>query len=142
VLYSCPFSFEQQNLTMSIVDKEGIEKGKQYVDWNELPSEIIANNIFPFVGSNQYRFVGGVCQIFEKTYRTSFSAETTINVTSVEHAKICLDEISFPMKRTLQDCLCTIAARNDNLALLKWARTKACPWKEIICAWVACNGRT
>jgi hypothetical protein len=38
----------------------------------EIPLDLLANHIFPFVGSHQYRFVGAVCQNFQTTYLDVF----------------------------------------------------------------------
>lgn len=125
---------------MTSDDKLSIEDVKQYVDWETFPTDILENNIFPFVGMNQYRFVGGVCRVFEKAYRTLFSVQTAINVSSVEHAKICFDELPLSMKLSLQDSLCASAARNGNLVVLKWARYSECPWDAKVCSLAANNG--
>jgi hypothetical protein len=60
---------------------------------NEVPFELFADHIFPFVGRGQYRFVGGVCQRFKKAYIRAFPKKTTkYNVSSIRLAQICFDE--------------------------------------------------
>jgi hypothetical protein len=42
--------------------KDKPSKDEQIInDVNDLPLDLLADHIFPFVGSTQYRFVGSVC---------------------------------------------------------------------------------
>jgi hypothetical protein len=41
--------------------KTDLEKS---INWMDMPLDFWSNHVFPFVGSQQYRFVGGVCGTF------------------------------------------------------------------------------
>jgi hypothetical protein len=67
----------------------------------ELPSletlcveDILTRNIFPFVGKNQFRFIGTVNKRFRTAYTTLFSMTTTYDqVATVEQARLCYNDI-------------------------------------------------
>ena len=71
--------------------------------WNDIPLDVWSQHIFPFVGSHQYRFVGGVNKSFEEAYCKAFPEKTTkLYVSSLEHGKICFNEVPSSMVCTLQ----------------------------------------
>jgi hypothetical protein len=58
----------------------------------DIPSELFIQQILPFVGRHQYRFVAAVNRSFHTAYLTSFPKKVTrFNVSTIEHAKICFD---------------------------------------------------
>jgi hypothetical protein len=116
----------------------------------DLPLDLLANHIFPFVGGDQYRFVGSVCQSFEKAYGTSFPMKTTsYNLSTLKHAKICFEEAPLKdrplLKRLARKQSWYYYVRYDStndedLALLEWARSNGCSWNERTCYFAAQNG--
>jgi hypothetical protein len=105
----------------------------------DIPLELFIQYILPFVGRHQYRFVAGVNHNFHTAYLTVFPKKVTrFKLSTMEHAKICFDEI----KRHYYHprILCCIAARQGNLAVLKYLRSIQCPWNHWTCAYAAENG--
>jgi hypothetical protein len=55
--------------------------------FDDLPFDILTENILPLVGIHQYRFVGGVNRTFCEAYTTLFSKATSFtNVSTMEQA--------------------------------------------------------
>jgi hypothetical protein len=107
--------------------------------FEDIPSELFIQYILPFVGRHQYRFVATVNHNFHTAYVTAFSKKVTrVNVSTIEHAKICFDEEKGNYR--LQHVLCYTAAREGNLSVLKYLRSMQCPWSEWTCAYAAKNG--
>jgi hypothetical protein len=70
------------------------EESPPTMQWTDVPLDIWSLSIFPFVGSHQYRFVGGVCRGFQQAYRQLYPEKVTkFNVSSYDLGKICFDEI-------------------------------------------------
>jgi hypothetical protein len=105
----------------------------------DIPSEVFIQYILPFVGRHQYRFVAAVNRNFHTAYVTAFPKKMTrFNLSTMEHAKICSNEIKG--KYHLQCILCSIAARDGNLAVLKYLRSIQCSWDNRTCENAALNG--
>jgi hypothetical protein len=92
---------------------------------NDFPLELLANHIFAFVGSLQYRFVGGVGPTFERAYRMKYPEQTThCNLSSMKHAKISFEEAPTKDKPLLQRIACDqtwyyyVRSEDTDLALL------------------------
>jgi hypothetical protein len=54
-----------------------VEQDSSFANVHEFPFVLLSKHIFPFVGNHQYRFVGGVCQSFEKAYSSQFPEKAT-----------------------------------------------------------------
>jgi hypothetical protein len=105
----------------------------------DIPSELFIQYILPFVGRHQYRFVAAVNHNFHNFYVTVFPKKWThYNVSTIEHAKICYDDIMD--HSSLQNILCCTVARDGNLTVLKYLRSIQCSWDIITCASAATNG--
>jgi hypothetical protein len=105
----------------------------------DIPSELFIRHILPFVGHRQYRFVAAVNRNFHTAYVTVFPKKLTcVNVSTIEHAKICFDENK--RKHYHQRMLCRTAARKGNLTVLKYLRSIQCSWYSDTCAFAAGNG--
>jgi hypothetical protein len=139
----------------------------QITTLEDIPSELFIRHILPFVGRRQYRFVAAVNHNFHTAYVTVFPGKLTcINVSTIEHAKICFDEIKgdcdhhpcilcctaaskgnitvLKYLRSIESCwhsdTCLAAARNGHLDVVKWCHENGCPWDSRTCAWAARNG--
>jgi alpha-N-acetylglucosamine transferase len=107
--------------------------------FDDIPSELLIQYILPFVGRHQYRFVATVDHNFHTAYSTVFPEKVThFNVSTIEHVKTCFDEIMRQYHHPR--ILCHIAAREGNLAVLKYLRSIQCPWDSDTCASAAENG--
>jgi hypothetical protein len=120
-----------------------------------LPPDIFSHNILSFIGANQYRFVGGVNHLFRNAYVALFPKKRTLyNVLTIQHAKICYDDIvAYPFKPVFHkeyeglgrapdnrpETLCKLAAQQGNLAVLQYLRSVLhCPWDDctfLMAAW-------
>jgi hypothetical protein len=105
----------------------------------DIPSELFIQYILPFVGRRQFRFVAAVNHNFHTAYTTVFPEKVTcFNTSSVEHAKICSNEIMG--NYLLEQNLCCTAAKDGNLNVLKYLRSIQCSWDNWTCASAARNG--
>ena len=108
-----------------------------------LPLDLWSNHIFPFVGDHQYRFVGGVCQLFQQGYTSQYPEKLTTydaSISSYKLALICFNEVpNSEIPRLTSLCyycsdwyktLCNDAMHKKDLDLLKWARSIGCSWNE------------
>jgi hypothetical protein len=57
---------------IKLSDFNDVEEDSTCTNVDELPFVLLSKHIFAFVGNHQYRFVGGVCQSFEKAYSFQF----------------------------------------------------------------------
>jgi hypothetical protein len=64
--------------------------------WNNMCTDIWMRNVLPFIGRNQYRFVGAVNRHFRTTYLAAFSSTTTTykEITSMEQAILCYSDLN------------------------------------------------
>jgi hypothetical protein len=105
----------------------------------DIPSELFIRHILPFVGRHQYRFVAAVNRNFHTAYVTAFPKKVTrVNVSTIEHAKICFAEKKGNYHHPC--ILCRMAAREGNLSVLKYLRSIHCSWYRDTCANAAKNG--
>jgi hypothetical protein len=105
----------------------------------DIPSELFIQYILPFVGRHQYRFVAAVNRNFHTAYVTAFPEKLTFyNVSTIEHAKICYDDLT--NLSSPQHILCCTAAREGNLSVLKYLRSLGCAWDSGTCENAATNG--
>jgi hypothetical protein len=88
--------------------------------------EIFTQNILPFVGKNQYRFVGGVNRHFRISYLTFFSPSTSFeNVTTVGQAYLCSADLS--LKRNAQKAaFCEVMVKNGRQSIVKYLFSLEC----------------
>jgi hypothetical protein len=116
-----------------------------------VPLDVWINRIFPFVGPQQYCFVGGACKLFQQMYSATFPEKTTVyNVTSIQHAMVCFNDIpkSKQLKFVNYECiwatwykkLCYEAIRTRDLKVLKLALKIGCPWQPDHLSQAALNG--
>jgi hypothetical protein len=104
-----------------------------------IPSALFIQHILPFVGQHQYRFVATVNHNFHTAYLSMFPKKVTrLNVSTMEHAKICFDE--WKIRYRQPSILCCIAAREGNLSVLQYLRAIQCSWDARTCANAAKNG--
>jgi hypothetical protein len=96
--------------------------------------DILTRNILPFVGANQFRFVGAVNRRLRTVYLSLFSPTTTYDyVTSVEHAHLCYyDFFRYPASTQLK-ILGKVAAKHNYLNVLKYLLRQNCPLDAKIC---------
>ena len=101
----------------------------------------LLSEIISFVGINQYRFVSTVNRTFQRTYFNLFAKNrwTYLNASTVEHAKICWEEIDQNADRT-QAGLCVSAAKNGCILALQYLRDVKCLWCSQTCSIAARNG--
>ena len=52
------------SLTVHYKENNDVVAKKDVINWMDLPLDVWNNQIFPFVGDHQYRFVGGTCKTF------------------------------------------------------------------------------
>jgi hypothetical protein len=105
----------------------------------DIPSELFIQYILPFVGDHQYRFVAAVNHNFHTAYVAAFPNKVTrFNVSTIEHVKICFDEIKRPYY--YPSILGWIAAREGNLTVLKYLHSIQCPLGYDTCAYATENG--
>jgi hypothetical protein len=113
------------------------------VSVNDIPVDVLANHIFPFVGGDQYLFVGGVSRHYEEAYSATFPAKTTrYNMTTMKFAKICWETTEDENKPFVQELAKnqtwyrTISwddLDDEDWAMLKWTRsTFGCIWETVI----------
>jgi hypothetical protein len=116
---------------------------------DHLPSEILSHGIFPFVGEQQYRFVGSVNQTFRQSYIAAFPSQITCyNVSTIQHAKICLADVrKFPAKKlglyppcTGPEILFRLAAKQRNWKVLHYLYNVQCDWEASTCSRAANSG--
>jgi hypothetical protein len=69
---------------------------------NNVDTDIWMNHILPFVGKNQYRFVGAVSRHFRISYFTLFSPVTSFgNISTIEQASLCCEDVCRVQRGTL-----------------------------------------
>ena len=132
---------------------------------NELVLSPCDNNsdLFPhilsFVGKDQFRFIAAVNRSWKDAYTELFPHKKTIlNASTVEHAKICWDELGYDHSSNNENCdddddddyyrvgyeeetlLCRSAAKHGNLAALQFLRRVKCRWNERTCKRAAQHG--
>jgi hypothetical protein len=63
--------------------------------WSNVCADVFLLNILPFLGTNQYRFVGAVNRHFRSVYKALYSSTTTTydNIVCMEQAILCYEEI-------------------------------------------------
>ena len=85
----------------------------------------LLRNVLSYVGKNQYRFIGTVDHTFHDTYVSLHPEKTTqYNVSSMEHAVICCNEVSgYNSRYTLSKK----AATTGNLPVLQFLFSNKCP---------------
>jgi hypothetical protein len=109
----------------------------------DFPLELLATGILPFVGNDQYRFLGGVSHQFEEAYSTTFPTKTTrYNMTTMKLAKFCWNEAPTEDKPMLpeltksQTWYRTVSwddLDDEDWAMLPWIRsTFGCIWGPVI----------
>ena len=88
----------------------------------------LLSDIIAFVGEHQYRFVAIVSRQFQATYSYLFPENRTtyLNASTVEHAKICWEEIH--QKNYDNQILCMSAAIHGCLPALQYLRNVNCLW--------------
>ena len=88
--------------------------------------------IIAYVGINQYRFVASINKRFRDIYLKVFpgNKRTTICVSTVQQAKICIEEVRKGSSYRFEYQLCRTAARHGNLLALQFFRQIACPWSR------------
>jgi hypothetical protein len=109
--------------------------------FSSLPSDVLKDRIFAFVGPFQYRFVGGVCRSFRDAYRTTFPSLTTYyNVSTMKHAKFCFQGTSKQERKLLR----RLAARKAWYHMIRLTNWNEVDWKllqyfkyEFRCPWEA-----
>lgn len=115
--------------------------------------DLLTRHVLPFVGENQYRFVGAVNRDFRNAYLAVFSPTTTFDqITSMEQAELCYHEIWIPHQHdelylvmveqgqldilkylylqegfSLSASLSAAAARNGHFDVLRWLVRIKCP---------------
>jgi hypothetical protein len=124
-------------------------------DVNDLPIDLLANQIFSFVGPRQYRMVGTVCRNFDSAYRQAFPKITTryktrYNMSSMKNAKICWEEAPLSDRSLLhrlarEECwyfyVRLDVLTEDDHALLSWILdTFVCSFDVIDGVLCSCKG--
>ena len=85
----------------------------------------LLRNVLSYVGKNQYRFIGTVDHTFHDTYVSLHPEKTTqYNVSTMEHAAICCNEVSGYSGRFI---LCEKAVTIGNLPVLQFLFSNKCP---------------
>jgi hypothetical protein len=113
--------------------------------FTSLPEDVLADRIFPFVGPNQYRFVGGVCNCFKNAYCAAFPALTThYELSTMHHAKMCFQGAPKNDRKMLRRLAAKQSwyymIRLDNFSGDDWKllqyikKTFRCPWGALIVA--------
>jgi hypothetical protein len=90
------------------------------LSWYNLDDDIWMNHILPFVGKNQYRFIGAVNRNFRVSYFTVFSPTTSYeNVTTMEQAHLCCKDLDFDQRAAL--CKAMIKKGEPNIVKIAFA---------------------
>jgi hypothetical protein len=131
-------------------------------------TDIWTRNILPFIGTNQYRFVGAVNRHFRSTYLAAFSSTITTfdHILGMEQAKLCHNEIkTFPQQLEMfwkvlaergrqgilsyyyiddaflpTTALTAAAAQGGRFELLRWLVRQKCPVDQSTLAAAAIHG--
>ena len=102
----------------------------------------LLSEIISFIGPKQYRFVAAINKSFRTAYLQAFNHETKthLNASTLEHAKICFDEMNEATCATFPYDLCTSAARYGNLPVLQYLRSVNSEWDDVTWYYAALNG--
>ena len=93
----------------------------------------LISEIISFIGPNQYRFVAATSRKFRNAHLLVFPHQTNtyLNASTLERAKICLDEI---ISQDFKSHLCRLAIRHGKLLVLKYLRSVHPHWRVDVCA--------
>ena len=87
---------------------------------NIMCSDLLLRLVLPFVGKNQYRFVGAVNHNFRTLYKELFSTTTTYHhVTTAEQASICYRDIE-DLTLSHIKALCKVMVQQNNRTVLNF----------------------
>jgi hypothetical protein len=107
---------------------------------NTICADIFMRAVLPFVGKNQYRFVGGVNRHFRISYFTVFSPSTSYeNVVTRKQADLCCRDLHEKLSQRAN--LCKVMAMQGQETILKYLFTKGvCPLDSSMTAAAAKGG--
>jgi hypothetical protein len=107
----------------------------ELVTMDNIPNDIMINQILPFIGDGHYQYIGLVNRNFRQTYTTLYPTKTTYcNGSTIAHARFCCQTTANYLQRIQgYRYLCLSAARYGSIEVLTYVlREDKDWWGEIL----------